>query len=384
MARGNLRVRVDEIGRLEILDPGFDTLPLLREIDPAFQVRIEKLSNFTVPRFQILREHTTDISMQDADALSVEALWVAHDAAMARLNTAESLPLKGQGVSLLEIKALIAARLLAFCCLCARRCMVDRTCGETGPCGLRTQAFVAEHFVHIAEEAPINPSLVLNLRGCALRCRFCQQHALLDVRAPKSEILGPHLWARLNAEDARSISFVGGNPDESMHAILEIIKADPLNRTLPVAWNIHAYMSEEGLKLLDGVVDCYVPDLKYLDSRCGLQLSGVPHYAEIAKATIRSLLRQNAPVVVRMLVLPGHGACCHMPSLYWLAEQERRGHLYLSVRGQYSPDWKITDRDGLLARRVTLNEVDAVIKIARKLGLQLTPQDSEITDGGYF
>lgn len=369
MARISLRVRVDEIGRLEIVDPGLDSLSLLRDIDPAFEVRAEELPNFTVPRFQRLRALVTDMSMREAVAAPVDALWAVHDGATSLLNKA-SLTRAGRGASLLEIKALIATRLLAACTLCARRCMVDRTRGEMGPCGLGEHAFAAEHFVHIAEEAPINPSLILNLRGCALRCRFCQQHALLDAEGYREEVLEASLWNRIDVEGARSVSFVGGNPDESMHAIFEFLDAAPPQWALPVVWNNHAYMSDEGIRLLDGVVDCYVPDLKYMDSTCGLRLSGVPRYPETAKPAIQALLRQDVPVMVRILVLPGHSACCHLPSLHWLAEQEQ-ANLYVSVRGQYAPDWRITQDDGLLTRRPTRGEVDTITATARGLGLRL-------------
>lgn len=371
MGRRNLRVRVDENGRIEIIDPGFDTLPLLQEIDPAFRARARTLPKFRAPRFLELRAcYATQVSKQHVRDLSLETLWAIHDVAMSmrKMTTAAHT---ANTLSLLDIKSAIAQRLLTACCLCARRCGVDRMRGETGVCGLGSTATTAEHFVHIAEEAPINPSLVLNLRGCGLRCRFCQQHPLLDVGTPTGEPLAAELWGRLDMTGARSLSFVGGNPDESLPAVLGFLAAAPRGFNLPIVWNNHAYMSGEVSRLLDGVVDCYVPDFKYFDDKCAARLSGVNHYPDVAKAAIRSLLRRDVPLIVRILVLPGHIECCHLPALRWLAEADQEGNCFVSIRGQYAPDWKITKRDGLMARRVTCDEVQTVVRAAQELGLRM-------------
>ncbi|MBX7136280.1 MAG: hypothetical protein K1X67_26725 [Fimbriimonadaceae bacterium] len=371
MGRRNIRVRVREDGRIEIVDPGFDTLPLLQEIDPAFRARARTLPKFCAPRFQELRSwRAPRTSKPNADSLSLEALWAIHDAAMSMGNiTTTSRP--EDDLSLLDIKSAIAQRLLTACCLCARRCGVDRTRGDIGACGLAGGATVAEHFVHIAEEALINPSLVLNLRGCGLRCRFCQQHSLLDVGSQTGDPLVSGLWDRLDMRGARSLSFVGGNPDESVHAILAFLGTAPDGFTLPIVWNNHAYMSGEVIRLLEGVVDCYVPDFKYFDDRCAARLSGVRHYSDTARSTLQSLLRQDVPVIVRILVLPGHVECCHLPALRWLAQADQKGNCFVSVRGQYAPDWKITKRDGPLAQRVTRDETQMVVSAAQVLRLQL-------------
>jgi putative pyruvate formate lyase activating enzyme len=229
---------------------------------------------------------------------------------------------------------------------------------------------VAEHFVHIAEEAPLNPSLVLNLAGCGLRCRFCQQSALLNPAAVSGEPLAPALWKQLQTRGARSLSFVGGNPDESLYAILRFLAVAPARWRLPIVWNCHAYATHETLDLLDGVVDAYVPDFKYGNEACGRRLSAVRDYPAIARAAITAMLTQGVPVFVRLLVLPGHIECCHMPTLDVLATLQR-DWLFVSVRGQFAPDWQITSCDGALARRPTQEEIEAVRHKARSLGLTL-------------
>jgi putative pyruvate formate lyase activating enzyme len=371
--RSNLRVRVDDVGRVEIVDPGFAELPLLREIDSAFEVRSQGLPGFSHPSLAAVRARRVPIGIEAARALSDRALWDMHDECMRGLakNRKERSDSTACSVSLLDIKALLAQRMLRRCNLCARQCNVDRTKGGLGTCRLGTEAYVAEHFVHIAEEAPINPSLVLNLHGCGLRCRFCQQHAILVPRARESDRLDAGLWQRLDLNGARSLSFVGGNPDESLPAILEFLSATPPDWRLPVVWNNHAYSTPEVLRLLDGVVDAYVPDLKYMHERCGKRLSGVANYPETATRAIHEMLRQGVPVFVRVLVLPGHVNCCHLPAMESLGGLYSFDNLFVSIRGQYSPDWKIGARDGELRRRPHASEIELVREHAAERDLRM-------------
>lgn len=370
-ARRTTCLRIDDEGRLEVVDPGFDSLTLLRSIDPGFRVRRAGLAGFTSPRFLRLRETICSLMAWQLAGEPEAALWEAHEAAMKSLEAADVPPTAGENeASLLDLKIELARRLLSSCRLCARRCGVDRVRGEPGICRLGTEATVAEHFVHIAEESPINPSLILNLVGCGLRCRFCQQGSLLDPAGVAGEPLDPELLSKLRTKGARSLSFVGGNPDESLYAILRFLAAAPSGWQLPIVWNCHAYGTPETLRLLGGAVDAYVPDFKFGNEACGHRLSAVPDYPDAARAAVAAMVAQGVPVIVRILVLPGHFECCHAPALDFLATL-RRERLLVSVRGQYCPDWKITPQDGELARRPARQETEAVREKARSLGLSL-------------
>ena len=362
-------MRVDDVGQLEIIDPGLEDLALLQQIDPRYAIQTEPLPGFVRPRFLALREVRTEVSQSALAERPLPTLWAAHDQALAAWRTGAG-GLAGEGASLLDLKTAIARRLLDACVLCARRCGVDRASGQTGLCGLKDEAFVAEHFVHIGEEPAINPSLALNFRGCALRCKACQQHALLDTRASDRERLTPDLWDELDFSGARSLSMIGGNPDESLAAILEFLRAAPLDFALPIVWNNHAYMTAEVIRLLAGVVDAYVPDLKFDREACARAYTHVSGYAETARGSIEQLLQDGVPVLVRILILPGHSACCHAPSLAWLAERNAE-NLFVSLRGQYAPDWRVTAQDAGLATRVAPAELTALTASARSLGLQL-------------
>jgi len=364
-------LRIEPSGTLEVVDPGWDCLPLLRALDPGFPVRTAKLPAFDRPRVVGLRRVQTGINAAALAKAPLEDLWVHHDAAM-KAATDCGASACGGGADLLALKAAIAWRLLRNCVLCAHRCGVDRTAGASGICRLDSRALVAESFVHIAEEPEINPSLLISLAGCGLRCRYCQQHALLDPSSVEAETLQPSYWERLDSAGARSLSFVGGNPDESLSAILDFLSAVPEQWSLPVVWNCHAYSSVETLRLLSGVVDAYLPDFKYGTDKCARKLSGAPGYPAIAATAINSMRAQGVPVIVRILVLPGHLQCCHEPTLDVLAGSSGPGPLLVSVRGQYAPDWRVTGRDGTLARRPTTAEVESVRFSARARGLRVT------------
>lgn len=374
MRRQAMRIRIDDSGRVEVVDPGLDTVALLAEIDPTHVVRQEPLPGFTTPRFLRAREIPCGIDAVDLETMNDLQLWAAHDLAVERM--CRLLPgdvARAGEATLLSLKVELARRLLGNCVLCARRCGVDRLAGEIGACRLGVDATVAEHFVHIAEEAPINPSLVLNLAGCGLRCRYCQQGALLDPAAVPGEALDAGLWHELDAAGARSLSFVGGNPDESLFAILRFLSGAPDDWHLPIIWNCHAYASREVIRLLDGVVDGYVPDCKYGSEACGMRWSGVPNYPAMAHAALGAMLAQGVPVIVRILVLPGHLDCCHRPTIEALGTFGK-ANLRLSLRGQYCPDWQIASNEGPMSGRCSPELVAALREAAVRAGIDLVAE----------
>jgi putative pyruvate formate lyase activating enzyme len=361
-------MRIGSSGELEIVDPGLDTLALLESVDPRFGIAQAALpAGVNSPVFLRSRAAACGIELARLGSMCVDDLWTLHDGLIRR--NADRAPRAGEA-SLLDLKAALAQAELRRCELCARQCGVDRSAGPAGACGLGPDAFVAEHFVHIAEEPPINPSLVLNLRGCGLRCRYCQQHAIVEPCGTDSERLTGKLWERLSTAGARTLSFAGGNPDESLPAILRFLQAAPAEWDLPIVWNCHAYMAPRVSKLLEGVVDVLLPDLKYFDDRCARRWSGVGDYRDAATTSLTHFLTNGTPVIVRILLLPGHFECCHAPALEFLASLGKAPELFVSIRGQYSPDWKIGVEDGLLARRCTRNELARTATLAAKLGLQ--------------
>ena len=373
MRRRELRLRVLHTGDLQIVDPGPECRPLLQDFEPATQVVTAAIPGFTVPRFQTLRQMGSGYSREQLSAASNEEIWQRHSVIVSSLKRLQTTPRPQPGeASVLELNREIVYRLLKSCALCEHRCGVDRTMGERGVCGLGMEALAAEHLIHIGEEAPINPSLVINLAGCGLRCRYCQQGELLAPELIVGDRVAAPLWDKLCFDEARSLSFAGGNPDESLYAILGFLNSAPEDFALPIIWNLHSYSTSEVLQILHGVVDVYVPDLKYGSRQCGQALSGVHDYPAIAQQAVTQMLAQDVLVIVRILVLPGHLECCHIPTLEFLAAlpQEK---LLISVLGQYVPDWKINDCDGRLSKPVSADDVRVVRQKAEQLGLNQTP-----------
>ncbi len=368
------RLRILANGALEVVDPRFEDLTLLREVDPNFTILTAPLPGFTKPRFQAMRELGCGFSGPDLQRMSTDELWQTHNSALLRWTPGTAGERSRAEASLLTLKLEIALRALRSCTLCARRCGVDRMGGALGFCGLDSEAIVAESFIHIGEEPPINPSHVLSLAGCGLRCRFCKQAAILYPKRVKGVRLGSGLWGEIDFNGARSLSFVGGNPDESLFAILQFLNSAPSEFNLPIVWNSHAYSTPESVDLLNGIVDAYLPDLKYSDRACALCWSGVEDYPEVARQTIVRMINQRVPVMVRILLLPGHLSCCHFPTLRFLATLPIRP--LVSIRGQYSPDWKITDSDGEMASRIGPAEVEHATALAESLGLEVIGADS--------
>ena len=247
-----IQLQVTSEGELCIVDPDGELLELGLELEPSMAVRIS-------PGWQgtphLLANRSQGVGLCSLDGPGQD-LWKAHAAA-----TKE--PRDRGGVSLLALKAELARRELAHCTLCAHRCGVDRPAGQQGRCALGAEAYYADSFCHWAEEEPINPSLVVSLQGCGWRCRYCQQWALLKVDPARGTRLDATLWKRPLPAEARSLSFVGGNPDESVAAILGCLLAAPADFNLPVVWNSNLYGTSRLYELLDGVVDVYVPDLRY-------------------------------------------------------------------------------------------------------------------------
>ncbi len=371
MMRRSMKINIHKDGTLEVLDPDLECIPLLTAIDPAFQLQRSPLPEFTTPRFQKARQLGCNLSFKQLAQRSEQELWEAHNRAQKGTKNGGMPSIRQDDESsVLDLTMELARRVLSKCRFCENRCNVNRTQGESGRCGLGPEGWVAEHFLHVAEEGMVNPSVLLNLLGCGLRCRSCNKATLLDPTFSDVERLEPTLWDSLDMPGARSLSFAGGSPDESTYSILKFLNAAPARFNLPVVWNCHAYQSQETLQILDGVVDAFLVDFKYGNENCGRRLSLVSGYPAAAKRALENMILQAVPVIVRIPVLPGHFACCHAPSLEFLSTLEKK-RLFISVRGQYSPNCMVGVHDANLARRPTLDEIEAVRREAIHLGLEL-------------
>lgn len=236
-----------------------------------------------------------------------------------------------------------------ICNLCPRNCNALRT--ETqgnGFCGMPATPVAARAALHFWEEPPISGtrgSGAIFFSGCPLRCVFCQNEAISQKHfgTPLTPERIRSLCLDLIAQGAHNINLV--SPTHYAHILSEVL-AEPL--PVPVVWNTGGYEKVETLAALEGKVDIYLPDLKYLDGTVATRYSAAPDYPAVATAAIREMVRQVGPVqldengilqkgvIIRHLILPGQlpGARAVMD---WVAETFQPGEVLFSLMSQYIP-----------------------------------------------
>ena len=267
------------------------------------------------------------------------------------------------------------------CELCPRRCLADRQT-SLGFCRCGVLPKVARAALHLWEEPCISGRMgsgTVFFSGCTLKCCFCQNYAISSEGVGK-EITPRRLgdiFLELEEKGAHNINLV--TPTHFTTAIRQALLEPP---GVPVVWNSGGYERPETLRTLEGLVQIYLPDLKYADSALAGRYSAAPDYFEAAAAAIREMFRQVGPcvfdeagilrrgVVIRHLLLPG--ALENTKAvLDWIAETFAPGEVLVSLMSQYTPQ---SGAEGLLRRRVTGAESRAARAYMENLGL---------TDGYY-
>lgn len=307
---------------------------------------------------------------------------------------AQNIPPFGLDSEELAQRAATALKRLCHCRMCPRQCGVDRSAGQKGRCNTGRFAAVAAHQLHFGEEAPLvgqSGSGTIFIASCNLTCVFCQNQDISHPLQPDSwPEAGPRQLADmmldLQAQGAANINIVSPS-----HVAAQLLEALPLAREdglrLPLVWNSGGYDSLETLKLLDGVVDIYMPDVKFWDAGIAGRLCGAADYPQRARAAVAEMHRQvgelqlNADglamrgLLVRHLVLPG-GLAGTKDWMDFLAGLTPR--TYVNVMGQYHPCWRAgqTPEYSQLGRAVTPAEVEQAKAMARAAGL------TRLDDGG--
>ena len=266
------------------------------------------------------------------------------------------------------------------CRLCARNCGVNRTV-STGFCKATDEMYIARAALHYWEEPPIsgtNGSGTLFFSGCSLSCVFCQNREISRGRTGKAVEIGrlADIMMELQSKGAHNINLV--TPTHFVPSIVESIKlAKAKGLSLPIVYNTGSYDSLYTLKMLEGFVDIYLPDLKYFTPKTAAALSSAADYPTVAKAAIDEMFRQvgepkfNADgimtrgVIVRILLLPGHVAEAKLSLKYLLDTYGDK--IYISLMNQYTP---MPNMQPPLNRRVTREEYHQLTDYAERLGLK--------------
>ena len=277
------------------------------------------------------------------------------------------------------------------CTLCPRQCGVDRTRGQTGFCGCTDGALVAKTMLHHWEEPALTgggASGAIFFGGCSLGCQYCQNKAISG--GPVGQMVdGPALrrmMEQLIDQGAQNIDLV--TPSHFLPTVAQAL-SQPL--PVPVVYNCGGYERQEMLKLLEGKVDIYLPDLKYAQKDLAQTLSAAPDYFPVATAAIREMVRQTGPVqwdgqrivkgvLVRHLILPGHVENS-LKVLDWLGENFQPGEILVSLMRQYTP---MGGLPAPLNRTVTDEEYDAVLSWMYLNDLEGFTQESTAANSSFI
>lgn len=290
----------------------------------------------------------------------------------------------------LDEKLEAALKEIEDCCACPRNCHVNRLRNETRVCRTGRRAIVASAAPHFGEEDCLrgwNGSGTIFFSMCNLRCVFCQNWDISQERAGKELTAEEIAWIMLDLRErgCHNINFV--TPEHVAPQIVEAIAAAiPLGLEVPIVYNTSAYDALSSLKLMDGLVDVYMPDFKFWRMETARDLAKAKDYPERAREAILEMHRQVGPlrfgrdglarrgVLVRHLVMPGQLE--EAEAIFgWLA-REVSPDTYVNVMGQYHPDYQVgaIANDGApryvaIARRPGGGELEAAHAAARKAGL---------------
>lgn len=272
---------------------------------------------------------------------------------------------------------------LEECTLCPRACGVNREEGQRGRCHVAATLQVARAALHMWEEPCISGqegSGAVFFSGCSLGCIYCQNRDISRGQAGRliSADRLAEIFLELQSSGANNINLV-----TAAHYVPQareaLVSAKAQGLTIPIVYNSSGYEKPETLKLLEGLVDIYLPDFKYLDRELAARYSNAPDYPECAKKALAEMVRQQGEpefdsrgimtrgVIVRHLLLPGHVREAKNVIRYLYETYGDR--IYISMMNQYTPMAGAEFSDPNLNRRVTKREYRRLLDYAAELGI---------------
>ncbi|MDR1474839.1 MAG: radical SAM protein [Endomicrobium sp.] len=269
------------------------------------------------------------------------------------------------------------------CELCPRRCKVDRINGQKGLCRSSNKIFVASCNIHTGEEPPISGnkgSGTIFFSNCSLNCVFCQNYPISQLGNGKEISLDDLVTSMLCLQDrgVHNINFVTPS-----HYSAHIAKAVYLSRkkglSIPILYNCSGYENPKTLKLLEGIIDIYLPDIKYSNNETAFKYSGIKDYVEVSQLALKEMKRQvgnlivdkngiaKKGIIIRHLVLPGNIENSKK-SLDFIAK-ELSTDTFISLMAQYHSANK-SNNFKELSRSLNREEYERTVNHLEKLGLK--------------
>ncbi len=262
-----------------------------------------------------------------------------------------------------------AYSVLGSCCLCGNRCGVDRLKGEKGKCKSGAEVMVSSYNLHFGEEPPISGtsgSGTIFFTNCSLSCIYCQNYPISQLgngNAISAKRLA-QMMMELEVRGAHNVNLV-----TPTHFIPQIIEAFFLAResgfVLPMVYNTSGYESQDALKLLDGIIDIYLVDMRYSDNKTGELYSGIKDYVEVNRAAVKEMFSQvghltldskgiaHSGLIIRHMILPS-GLAGSEKTFQFIAQQVS-DEVWVALMDQYFPAHR-AERYPALKRKTTLNE----------------------------
>ena len=269
------------------------------------------------------------------------------------------------------------------CRVCPRNCSADRLSDQKGFCRVGAEIILARAALHMWEEPCISGkegSGAVFFSGCSLGCKFCQNGQISRGQTGKKVTVDrlADIFLELQQQKANNINLVTAG-----HFLPQVAEAIEKSRNrglqIPVVYNSSGYEKSEMLKLLEGLVDVYLPDFKYMDPELAEKYSYARDYPEVAKEALKEMVRQTGTpefdrqgimkkgVIVRHLLLPGHVKDSRRVLEYLLSTYGKE--IYISLMNQYTPMPAMKD-DPRLSRKVTDREYQRLIDYGLQLGLE--------------
>ena len=273
-------------------------------------------------------------------------------------------------------------KIMEHCTLCPRKCGVNRLKGEKGFCRTTNQIKIASWAQHRGEEPSItgsNGSGAIFPSMCTFACKFCQNFPFSQL--DNGVFMTPDELAEkydyVAKKGVHNLNFV--TPTHVIPMLLDAwLRAKPDTQKLPLVYNCSGYESEEVLDLLDGIIDIYLPDIKYSHNKPAMQLSSVPNYVEENRRTLKQMFKQvglltidpetelaTKGMIIRHLILP-NDLSGSKNSLIWL-RNEFGPDINISIMCQYFPAYKVHS-DSVLGREITADEYMPVLELVDELG----------------
>ena len=272
-------------------------------------------------------------------------------------------------------------KIYKHCTLCPHNCKTDRFADKKGQCCTGMLPVVSSASPHFGEEPPLVGycgSGTIFFTSCNLHCIYCQNYDISQMHIGREISYDDlaDLMIALQERGCHNINFV--TPTHMIYQILKALKAAiQKGLNIPLVYNSGGYDSLETLKLLDGIIDIYMPDFKYYNDKTGEELSGIKFYPRVAKMAIKEMYRQTGDLemddkgiaykglLIRHLVLPSH-INESKNILEFVINLSK--NTYLNIMDQYRPEYR-ADEHSSLTRRITSEEYSEVLDYAKKLGL---------------